>query len=226
MQVLLDEAPGLLGSIVDVRITSASRWNTFGEVVFWVFRCPEPDDESDSAAVATRARARARVTAGRDRAQSLQLCSASQSPVAPASAGAEAEGTAAPSPTRENTGCGQDDCAWTGVSAASGQAQGGALRGAQAAAVANENRVGANAADQRTALCKDTRGHGVARSQRYAQVWCSWWRYRREGVRGAVDRLDCADRWLAGAAAAGVLGLAAAAVLHTGALQVSTNACS
>lgn len=65
MQVLLDDAPGLLGSVVDVRITSCTRWSTFGTVAAWVYRCPEPQqpDVSSSALL----RARARVSAARDR---------------------------------------------------------------------------------------------------------------------------------------------------------------
>lgn len=57
-QVLLDDQPGLLGSVVDVRITRAARWSVFGEVLFMVHRCPEPPAEAAGAAL----RARARVT--------------------------------------------------------------------------------------------------------------------------------------------------------------------
>jgi hypothetical protein len=42
-QVLLDEQEGLLGSVVDVCITGASRWSVFGEVVYWVHRCEVMD---------------------------------------------------------------------------------------------------------------------------------------------------------------------------------------
>ena len=63
MQVLLDDQPGLLGSVVDVRITGATRWSVFGEVLAWVLRCPGEDhsvasDSAKHAAAATKARAR------------------------------------------------------------------------------------------------------------------------------------------------------------------------
>jgi hypothetical protein len=67
LQVLLDDEPGLLGSIVDVRVTAASRWAVFGTVMAWVHRCPEPPPEADPAAQAKAhaalLRARARVRA-------------------------------------------------------------------------------------------------------------------------------------------------------------------
>jgi hypothetical protein len=44
-QVLLDEEEGLLGSVVDVRITGATRWSVFGQVLFWVHRCVAVDRE-------------------------------------------------------------------------------------------------------------------------------------------------------------------------------------
>jgi hypothetical protein len=57
VQVLLDDEPGLLGSIVDVRITAASRWSTFGEIVLWVLRCPGTHQPlSDVAGLKARAR--------------------------------------------------------------------------------------------------------------------------------------------------------------------------
>ena len=65
-QVLLDDEPGLLGSIVDVRITASTRWSTFAEVVFWVYRCPPPPAAAEPVS-ASALRARARVIAGRDR---------------------------------------------------------------------------------------------------------------------------------------------------------------
>ena len=58
-QVLLPDEPGLLGSVVDVRITAAARWSVFGEVVFWVHQCREPAAAVEQAAAL---KARARVT--------------------------------------------------------------------------------------------------------------------------------------------------------------------
>lgn len=73
MQVLLDDEPGLLGSIVDVEITGHARWCTFGTVCDWVFRCPPPADPAPEAATAGRLRARARVAAARQQAKATPL---------------------------------------------------------------------------------------------------------------------------------------------------------
>lgn len=40
-QVLLAPEPGLLGSVVDARIVSASRWSVMGEIISWVFPSKE-----------------------------------------------------------------------------------------------------------------------------------------------------------------------------------------
>eukprot|EP00892_Ulva_mutabilis_P006035 jgi/Ulvmu1/3803/UM018_0013.1 len=96
-QVLIDEEPGLLGSIVDVEITGCSRWCTFGAVREWVFRCPPPPEPSTAAASAGILRARARVAAARASAKATSRASAkatSQPPlgVAAPAAGAEVGG--------------------------------------------------------------------------------------------------------------------------------------
>ena len=67
LQVLVDEEPGLLGSIVDVEITGSSRWCTFGDIREWVYRCPPPPQPAAPAAAAGVLRARARVAAARER---------------------------------------------------------------------------------------------------------------------------------------------------------------
>ena len=58
LQVLVDEEPGLLGSIVDVEITGSSRWCTFGDIREWVYRCPPPLQPAAPAAAAGVLRAR------------------------------------------------------------------------------------------------------------------------------------------------------------------------
>lgn len=73
LQVLLDDVPGLLGSIVDVRITGHSRWCTFGEICDWVYRCPAPPAPEPAAASAGLLRARARVAAARQQAKATAL---------------------------------------------------------------------------------------------------------------------------------------------------------
>uniref|UniRef100_A0A7S0RPG7 TRAM domain-containing protein n=1 Tax=Chlamydomonas leiostraca TaxID=1034604 RepID=A0A7S0RPG7_9CHLO len=51
-QVLLEPQPGLMGSVVDVAVTAASRWSVEGTVTAWVYRCPAPtDSDEDEAAV-------------------------------------------------------------------------------------------------------------------------------------------------------------------------------
>lgn len=49
-QVLLEDRPGLMGSVVEVQVTAASRWSVTGEVVAWVHRCENVhlDDEDES----------------------------------------------------------------------------------------------------------------------------------------------------------------------------------
>ena len=147
LQVLVDEEPGLLGSIVDVEITGSSRWCTFGDIREWVYRCPPPPQQAAPAAAAGVLRARARVAAARAAAKAT---SQQPPPRAGAGAGRGHEGAGVASQSRHSgagpaAAAGEDPLRPDGAAGGGGpdgRASWGACCGAWEAWGAVQSRVG------------------------------------------------------------------------------------
>lgn len=193
LQVLVDEEPGLLGSIVDVEITGRSRWCTFGVVREWIYRCPPPQPASPGGS-AGLLKARARVAAARGAAKAT-----AQPP--PRAAGAAAPG-AAPAGRAASGAAGREGGADGGDAPAGTRRRGRSWVGWDACAAARESLarlVGSAGKSQ-------SQGRGGDGHARHAGVaGMPWWRLG--------GRLSGEDALLLGAAAVGLAGLAAGGVL-------------